>query len=261
VPATCSRQVSRRARARRRRHGRCRCGHHLQLDEKVALKFLAGGPSETGRRCSIRSRGACLRQDQERACRAVTDVGELENRLAVHRDGIPGGRGPRCTAGKSGPMPIAQAVDFILQALRGDRRRSCARHRSWRSEAANLFCTTRPNGGSPSRCSTSASPSSLRAAVGSHANQRAPGLALYMSPERCRNESVDARTTSGHWSHSLRVLAGRTPFVGESLPELAVQVAMRPARPFTSFRRCTARLSAGSRAASEGSRAALPDDR
>ena len=70
--------------------------HHLQLDEKVAIKFLlpeALGNGEAVARFAREARAA-VKIKSEHVARVI-DVGTLETGRSLHGDGVPGGRRPR----------------------------------------------------------------------------------------------------------------------------------------------------------------------
>ena len=164
----------------------------------------------------------------------VTDVGQLENGVALHGHGVPRGRGPRATA-------------RTARAARRSSRRStsCSRParpspRRTRSGSSTAISSRRTSSASSartaasrSRCSTSASRRSTTPGAEGHAMTRTNafmGSPLYMSPEQMvLAKSVDARTDV--WSLGVilfELVAGHPPFRAEAVTELAIKVATQP---------------------------------
>ncbi|HEY8090586.1 MAG TPA: serine/threonine-protein kinase, partial [Polyangiaceae bacterium] len=91
--------------------------HHLQLDEKVALKFLLpetlGNPEAVAR--FDREARAAVRIKSEHVAR-VSDVGRLETgapyMVMEYLEGVDLSGWLK----QSGPMPAEQAAEFVLQA-------------------------------------------------------------------------------------------------------------------------------------------------
>src|SRR5580704_5510198 len=91
--------------------------HHVQLDDRVAIKFLLPemlGNAECVLRFAREARAA-VKIKSEHVAR-VTDVGKLENGSPymvmeyLEGDDLAG------MLEKTGRLPVAQAVDFVLQA-------------------------------------------------------------------------------------------------------------------------------------------------
>jgi serine/threonine protein kinase len=91
--------------------------HHLQLDEKVALKFLlpeALGNSEAVARFAREARAA-VKIKSEHVAR-VSDVGTLPNGAPYMVMEYLDGGDLAAWLQERGPLPIEQAVEFVLQA-------------------------------------------------------------------------------------------------------------------------------------------------
>ena len=121
--------------------------HHLVLDERVALKFLL--PYASVNRDSVarfvREARAAAKIKNDHVAR-VSDVGELPNgspyMVMEYLEGID-------LAGwlaRSGPLPIPEAVDFVLQACEAlaEAHTLGIVHRDLKP--ANLFCIQRADG-------------------------------------------------------------------------------------------------------------------
>ena len=121
--------------------------HHMQLDEKVALKFLLPemlGSAEAVARFAREARAAS-RIKSEHVAR-IADVGVLPNGAPyMVMEYLDGGD----LAGwikERGPLPVEQAVDFTLQACVAvaDAHALGIVHRDLKP--ANLFCVRRSDG-------------------------------------------------------------------------------------------------------------------
>src|SRR6516225_5417926 len=91
--------------------------HHLQLDERVALKFLLpqalGNPEAVGR--FIREARASVKIKSEHVAR-VSDVGQLENGSPYMVMEFLDGSDLAHWLEQRGALPVEQAVEFVLQA-------------------------------------------------------------------------------------------------------------------------------------------------
>jgi len=217
--------------------------HHLHLQKKVAIKLLRHemrtDPDAVGR--FLREARAAVQIENEHVAR-VLDVGELPHGAPyMVMEFLEGGDLATWLADR-GPLPIEQAVDFVLQAAVGIAEAHVLGivHRDLKP--ANLFCVRRSDGqwiikildfgiskSSPIYAGQSQSVTNPGAVMGSP---------LYMSPEQLRStKDVDHRTDI--WALGVilfELLANRTPFAGETLPEIAIQVATEPPTPIRNFR-------------------------
>src|SRR5580692_7601996 len=121
--------------------------HHLQLDEKVALKFLLpealGNPEAVAR--FVREARAAVKIRSEHVAH-VSDVGQLENGAPYMVMEYLDGDDLAGWLRKHGPLPVEQAVDFVLQACVAvaDAHALGIIHRDLKP--ANLFCVRRSDG-------------------------------------------------------------------------------------------------------------------
>jgi eukaryotic-like serine/threonine-protein kinase len=216
--------------------------HHLQLDERVALKFLlpeALGQSEAVARF-VREARAAAKIKSEHVVR-VSDVDTLPDGTPyIVMEYLEGGD----LAGwlrQRGPLPVAQAVDFVLQACLAvaEAHRLGIVHRDLKP--ANLFCVRGPDGQPLIKVldfgiSKIAEGSGVAASMTS--TTAVMGSPLYMSPEQMRSsKDVDHRTDI--WALGVivfQLLTDRTPFAGDSVADLAIRVATEPPPPLRSFR-------------------------
>jgi serine/threonine-protein kinase len=216
--------------------------HHIQLGERVALKFLlpeALNNDEAVARFA-REAQAAARIKSEHVAR-VTDVGTLPGGgpyiVMEYLDG-----GDLASWLKRwGALPIGVAVEFVLQACVAvaDAHAIGIIHRDLKP--SNLFCVRRSDGqltikvidfgiSKVSRAGGSAVPDTRTAAV--------MGSPPYMSPEQMRS-AKDVTAQSDIWSLGVilfELMVGRTPFEAETVTELAIKVTNEPAPSLRGFR-------------------------
>jgi eukaryotic-like serine/threonine-protein kinase len=214
---------------------------HLVLDERVAIKLLlpeALGNSEAVARF-VREAKAAVRIRSEHVAR-VSDVGYLDSGapyiVMEHLEGVD----LSAWLKQSGPLPVEQAVDFVLQASEAiaDAHALGIVHRDLKP--ANLFWTHRSDGLPCIKVldfgiSKVIAPGSASDMTRTHAIIGSP---FYMSPEQMHaSRNVDVRTDI--WSLGVilfELLARRPPFGGESISELAINVATVPSPPIRALR-------------------------
>jgi len=220
---------------------------HLQLDEKVALKFLrpeALGDAEAVARFDREARAA-VKIKSEHVARVI-DVGKLENGAPyIVMEYLEGGDLSGMLE-KSGPMSFEQAVDFVLQACEAIAQAHALGivHRDLKP--SNLFCIRRPDGQLSikvldfgiSKSTTTGSFGSGSRDMGMTRTTAVIGSPIYMSPEQMQSsKNVDSRTDI--WSLGVilfELLTGRVPFEGDTVTELAIRVATEPTPPVASLR-------------------------
>nr|UXE44481.1 serine/threonine-protein kinase PknD [uncultured bacterium] len=203
--------------------------HHIQLDEKVALKFLL--PSALKRADVVsrfdREARAAVRIKSEHVAR-VTDVGHLESgapyMVMEYLEGVDLGVWLR----KGGPLPIEEAAELVLQACEAlaEAHGLGIVHRDLKP--ANLFCIRRADGLRSIKVldfgiSKLTAPGS--AEVATHSSV-VLGTAHYMSPEQIQaSKGVDARTDI--WSLGVilfELVTGQVPFQAEAVTEVVVKI-------------------------------------
>jgi serine/threonine-protein kinase len=147
------------------------------------------------------------------------------------------------TCSRTRALPVADAVDFVLQACEAlaEAHALGIVHRDLKP--ANLFMITGADGAPASRCSTSASRSSPRRLVGRlrHDEHAAiMGSPLYMSPEQMTSSrDVDGRSDIWSVGTSCSSSDRRTPFLGDTMPQLCGMILQEPRpRPARSVPTC-----------------------
>jgi serine/threonine-protein kinase len=211
--------------------------HHVQLDTKVAIKFLL--PEMLRNREAVerflREARAAVRITSEHVAR-VYDVGALENGAPYMVMEFLEGSDLSALLKQRGPLPIEQAVDFVLQAsvAIAEAHGLGIVHRDLKP--ANLFCVRRPDG----QFLIKVLDFGISKREGGQGNSPADmfvtktaaiiGSPLYMSPEQMQSaKSADAQ--SDLWALGVilyELLAGHPPFGGEAITEIVVQVTTQP---------------------------------
>jgi serine/threonine-protein kinase len=217
--------------------------HHIQLDEKVSLKFLlpeALGNSEAVARFAREARAA-VKIKSEHVAR-VSDVGTLPNGAPYMVMEYLDGGDLAAWLHERGPLPVEHAVEFVLQACEAIAEAHALGivHRDLKP--ANLFCVRRADGRlSIKVLDFGISKMSQFGGSGPSAVTHASALMgspLYMSPEQMRSaKQVNSQTDI--WAIGIilfELLTGKPPFLAESLPELFHRVGSEPPPPLRGFR-------------------------
>jgi hypothetical protein len=209
---------------------------HLQLEQRVALKFLLPNAMKSPEVVTrfAREAQAAARIQGEHVAR-VLDVGQLESGAPYMVMEYLEGEDLEATLVRRGPLPIAEAVGYLLQGCEAVAQAHSLGivHRDLKP--ANLFLAKRP-GGTPVIKVLDFGISKSPPSVGN------PGLTQttsmfgsppYMSPEQVTStRSADAR--SDIWSLGAvlyELLTFHRPFNGESVPALFVAILHRDPEP------------------------------
>jgi serine/threonine-protein kinase len=217
--------------------------HHVDLDQRVAIKFLL--PEVLDNREVVmrfaREARAAVRIHSEHVAR-VADVGKLDNgapyMVMEYLDGSDLAGWLRA----QGPLPLEQAAEFVLQACEAIAEAHALGivHRDLKP--SNLFVIRRPDG----LLSVKVLDFGISKSTGSTTGQVASmtqtagliGSPLYMSPEQLQSPTeVDARTdiwALGVILHEL--VANKPPFTGQTMPELVLRIANQDAPPLRQHR-------------------------
>jgi eukaryotic-like serine/threonine-protein kinase len=220
------------------------CAHHLQLDERVALKFLRPEALENAEAVArfVREARAAVKIKSEHIARVI-DVGTMETGAPYIVMEYLEGSDLHARLAQRGPLPIEEAAEFVLQACEAIAEAHALGivHRDLKP--ANLFCVRRADGllavkvldfGISKLTGLSASSRDMTMTR----TQSIMGSPYYMSPEQMRSsKGVDARADI--WALGIilfELLAGRVPFTGEAIPELVLNIVNAPAPPLRAFR-------------------------
>ncbi|HWZ92808.1 MAG TPA: serine/threonine-protein kinase, partial [Polyangiaceae bacterium] len=216
---------------------------HIQLEERVALKFLLpealSNPEAVAR--FAREARAAVKIKSEHVAR-VSDVGTLDSGSPYMVMEYLEGQDLADWVRKSGAMRQPDAVEFVLQACEAIAEAHALGivHRDLKP--ANLFVTRRVDG-SPcikvldfgiSKLTVPGSTSDM----GMTRTSTVMGSPLYMSPEQMSStRNVDARTDI--WALGIilyEVLSGRVPFEAETMPQLCGMILQDAPRPLRELR-------------------------
>jgi len=214
---------------------------HLQLDERVALKFLlpeALTHPEAVARFEREARAA-VKIKSEHVAR-VTDVGKLENGSPYMVMEFLNGADLGQYLEQHGPLPIDEAVHYILQACEAiaEAHSLSIVHRDLKP--ANLFRILRADG-TPSIKVLDFGISKVITGHEASLTQTSSmmGSPYYMSPEQMTSsKNVDHRTdvwALGVILHEL--LTGKVPYEGETIPEVCAKVLQVAPPDLTEFRK------------------------
>jgi eukaryotic-like serine/threonine-protein kinase len=205
---------------------------HIHLDERVAIKFLlpeALSNSEAVARFGREARAA-VKIKSEHVARVI-DVGALETGAPYMVMELLRGQDLSNLLRERGGLPIALAVQYILQACEAlaEAHAIGIVHRDLKP--ANLFLTARADG---SPCvkvldfgiSKVTNPSGSGSDMGMTRTQSIMGSPLYMSPEQMASaKDVDPR--SDIWAIGTvlyELITGRVPFEAETMPQLCTLI-------------------------------------
>jgi serine/threonine protein kinase len=202
---------------------------HLELDQRVALKFLSANLSESPDAAERfrREARAAARIKSEHVVR-VLDVGIVNETMPFMVLEYLEGHDLDDELQRAGPLSVSTAVDYLLQAIEALAEAHAAGivHRDLKP--GNLFVFRRPDGTQMIKVLDFGISKSLPSAPAS-ANQMALtatasiiGSPLYMSPEQMQSpRGVDTRTDI--WSLGAilyHLLAGEPPYMGENIAQL-----------------------------------------
>jgi predicted Ser/Thr protein kinase len=211
--------------------------HHIQLDTRVAIKFLLpSGMADQGAAARfLREAQAAAKITSEHVAR-VLDVAVLPTGEPFIVMEFLEGRDLAQQLRDEGPLPVALAIDSVMQACEAlaEAHAMGIVHRDLKP--ANLFCARRPNGQVVCKVLDFGISKLTAGAAGGlaiTATAALMGSPLYMSPEQMRStKGADAQ--SDIWALGIvlfELLCGAPPFNGTTISEVAVKVATEPTPP------------------------------
>lgn len=220
---------------------------HVQLGQVVAIKLLTVPPDEERRDEAIarflQEAKAAARLQNDHVVR-IYDVGQLDNGLPFMVMELLNGSDLGSMLDERGPLPEAEAVDYVLQACAGvaEAHQLGIVHRDLKP--SNLFVTRRSDGLPLLKVldfgiSKQLSDPSSGEAVPTFTNTRTlMGSPNYMSPEQIRDaRRVDARADIWALGIILQELITDAPvFHGESFPGVCAAIVADPPMPVRTMR-------------------------
>ena len=199
---------------------------HLELDQQVALKFMLPAAVESPEASArfMREARAAGRLTSEHVCRVV-DVGRFDSGAPYIVMEYLEGYDLGTMLKRRGPLRVAPAVDYVLQACEGlaEAHAQGIIHRDLKPD--NLYLSSRSDGGHIIKVLDFGI---SKATVTGIATQTGDilGSPAYMAPEQMKStKDVDPRADV--WSLGVvmyQLLTGRLPFSGDSLPTLCMSV-------------------------------------
>jgi serine/threonine-protein kinase len=213
--------------------------HHIQLDEKVAIKFLlpqALASPETVARFAREARAA-VKIKSEHVAR-VSDVGTLESGAPYMVMEYLHGGDLSDWLKQHGALPIEQAIEFVLQACEAIAEAHAIGivHRDLKP--SNLFVTRRADGSMTVKVLDFGISKTTGRDMQMTATSSIMGSPLYMSPEQMQSsKDVDAR--SDIWSIGIvlyELLTGDSPFQADTMPQLVLGIMSSPPPPLRNKR-------------------------
>jgi serine/threonine-protein kinase len=211
---------------------------HIQLDDRVAIKFLLASMALNSEIVArfLREGRAAAKIRNEHVVR-VFDVGTLESGAPYMVMEFLQGQDLAHLIDRQGKLPFAQAIDWVLEACEAIAEAHAAGivHRDLKP--ANLFVHEKSDGGHTIKVLdfgiSKLSEAADAANFGITKTQAVMGSPRYMSPEQMRSSrNVDARSdiwALGTVLHEL--LSGAPPFNAETMPELCARILAEPPPP------------------------------
>ncbi len=213
--------------------------HHLQLDEKVAIKLLRPEAMTTPEAVARfdREARAAVKIKSEHVARII-DVGRLDSGAPFMVMEYLEGTDLAGWLAQHGRLPIDQAVEFVLQACEAIAEAHALGivHRDLKP--ANLFCVRRMDGSQSIKVLDFGISKVTGATTGQQPmamtrTQAVMGSPLYMSPEQLESsKGVDARADI--WALGIilyELVTGAVPFQSEMLTELVIRIVASPPPP------------------------------
>jgi serine/threonine-protein kinase len=219
---------------------------HEQLNQRVALKFLTDDAYQQPEAVTrfLREARSAVQIQSEHVAR-VMDVGTLESGAPYIVMEYLRGLDLKEVSTRRGPLPISEAVDFVLQACDAvaEAHSLGIVHRDLKP--SNLFLTERPDGSALVKVLDFGISKALHGGSGGQTSQQQMtasaaimGSPQYMSPEQIRSsKNVDARADVWALGTILHELVAGTPaYVADTVPGLLAMIVADLPPPLTSVR-------------------------
>jgi serine/threonine-protein kinase len=211
----------------------------LALERRVALKFMLpkAAKNEEGRERFLREARASVGLTSQHVAR-VFDVGTTSDGAPYIVMELLEGSDLAAVREHSGRLPVDLAVDLVVQACDAvaEAHAQSIVHRDLKPQ--NLFVTRRANGRPLVKVLDFGISKVLQAGVALTRTRSSMGSPIYMAPEQMRSaRAVDTRADI--WAIGVilfELVCGRPPFVGESVPEIALMIAQDPVPDPRTFR-------------------------
>ncbi|HSR95876.1 MAG TPA: serine/threonine-protein kinase [Kofleriaceae bacterium] len=211
---------------------------HLELDQRVALKFMLPSTHESPETPArfLREARAAGRLNSDHVCRVI-DVGRFDGGTPYIVMEYLQGEDLGALLRRRGPLRVSEAVGFILQAIEGiaEAHANGIIHRDLKPD--NLFLHKRNDGASIVKV-LDFGISKAKAAGLSTKTGDIFGSPAYMAPEQMESSrSVDHRADV--WSLGIvlyQLVVGKPPFQGDSLPLLCMSVVNDEPKPMSEIR-------------------------
>src|SRR5215831_16737755 len=199
---------------------------HLELDQRVAIKFMLPGAGDSPETSLwfLREAKAAGRLSSEHVCR-VMDVGRFDSGAPYIVMEYLQGESVAAMLRRHGPLRVSDAVDIILQAIEGlaEAHAHGIVHRDLKPD--NLFLHKRNDGGTTVKV-LDFGISKVKVTGISTRTGDIMGSPAYMAPEQMEStRSVDHRADI--WSLGVvlyQLVVGQAPFRGDTLPLLCMHV-------------------------------------
>ena len=211
---------------------------NLDLDQRVALKFMLPQALESAEASArfVREARAAGRLTGEHICR-VSDIGRFDTGAPYIVMEYLEGYDLMTLLKRRGPLPIAEAIDYILQACEGMAEAHAIGivHRDLKPD--NLFLANRADG---TKIVKVLDFGISKAAVTGLATKTGDvlGSPAYMAPEQMQStKDVDARADI--WSLGVvlhQLISGKLAFHGDTLPQLCMAVLNDEPKNLTELR-------------------------
>jgi len=199
---------------------------HVELDQRVAIKFMLPGSHESAETSArfLREARAAGQLNSEHVCR-VMDVGRFDTGAPYIVMEYLQGEDLAAVLRRRGPLRVSEAVDYILQGIEGlaEAHAHGIIHRDLKPE--NLFLHKRNDGGTIVKV-LDFGISKMAMAAASTRTGDIMGSPAYMAPEQMESSTqVDHRADV--WSLGVvlyQLVVGKPPFQGDTLPLLCMHV-------------------------------------